>query len=59
MSDHPRYRDAHGRLWEDRDGGPFLITERGPQPTEWISLHGVHHAYGPLTRVDHEEGTDV
>lgn len=52
MSEHPRYRDVHGRVWEDRDGGPFLIIGRDSEPTDWISMQGIRHAYGPLTRIE-------
>ena len=51
---HPRYRDRYGRLWEDRCG-PLLLTPDPDEYPDWVSMLAIHHAYGPLTRVDHEE----
>lgn len=51
---HPRYRDRYGRLWEDR-AGPLLLTPDPDEYPDWVSMLAIHHAYGPLTRVDHEE----
>lgn len=54
MSDtHPRYRDRHGRLWEDRDG-PLLIGPGGPQGTDFCTMLAIQHAYGPLERVEND-----
>ena len=51
---HPRYRDRYGRLWEDR-AGPLLLTPDPDEYPDWVSMLAIQHAYGPLTRVDHEE----
>ena len=60
MSDKPdRYRDADGYVWEDREGFPMLVTPNGPAPTDYMTMQGVRHAYGPLVRIDHEEPSDV
>lgn len=53
MATHPRYRDRHGRLWEDRDG-PLLIGPGGPQGTDYVTMQAIHHAYGPLEPVDND-----
>lgn len=55
MTTHPRYRDRDGYIWEDREGYPMLVTPNGPAPTDFCTMQGVRHAYGPLTRIDHEE----
>lgn len=54
MTTHPRYRDRHGRLWEDRDG-PVLLTPDPDEYPDWVSMQAIHHAYGPLVPVDDEE----
>lgn len=54
MTTRPRYRDRHGRLWEDRDG-PVLLTHDPDEYPDWVSMQAIHHAYGPLERVDHED----
>lgn len=51
MTTHPRYRDRHGRLWEDRDG-PVLLTPDPDEHSDWVSMLAIHHAYGPLEPVD-------
>lgn len=53
ITNHPRYRDRHNRLWEDRDG-PLLIGPGGPQCTDYVTMQAIHHAYGPLTPVDND-----
>lgn len=50
MTTHPRYRDRHGRLWEDRDG-PLLLTPDPDEYPDWVSMQAIHHAYGPLEPV--------
>lgn len=50
MATHPRYRDRHGRLWEDRDG-PVLLTHDPDEYPDWVSMQAIHHAYGPLEPV--------
>lgn len=54
MTAHPRYRDRHGRLWEDREGFPILIGPAGPQHTDFCTTQGIRHAYGPLESVDND-----
>lgn len=54
MTTHPRYRDRHGRLWEDRDG-PVLITHDPDEYPDWITMLAIQHAYGPLVPVDTTE----
>ena len=54
MTTHPRYRDRHGRIWEDRDG-PVLLTHDPDEYPDWVSMQAIHHAYGPLVPVDAEE----
>lgn len=51
MTTHPRYRDRHGRLWEDRDG-PLLLTPDPDEYPDWVSMQAIHHAYGPLVPVN-------
>lgn len=53
-ANHPRYRDRHGRLWEDRDGFPILIGPAGPQKTDFYTTQDIRHAYGPLEPVDND-----
>ena len=50
MTTHPRYRDRHGRLWEDRDG-PVLLAHDPDEYPDWVSMQAIHHAYGPLELV--------
>ena len=50
MATHPRYRDRHGRIWEDRDG-PVLLTHDPDEYPDWVSMQAIHHAYGPLELV--------
>jgi hypothetical protein len=57
MSDLIRYRDADGYIWEDREGYPMLVTRTGPAPTDFCTMQGVLHAYGPLVRIEHDEKT--
>lgn len=52
---HPRYRDRDGYIWEDREGFPMLVTPNGPAPTDYVTMQGVRHAYGPLVRVEQAE----
>ena len=54
MADHPRYRDAHGRVWEDRDG-PVLLAHDPDEYPDWVTMQAIHHAYGPLVPVDTEQ----
>lgn len=54
MNTHPRYRDRHGRLWEDRDG-PVLLTPDPDEYPDWVSMQAIHHAYGPLELVSGSE----
>lgn len=35
MPNTPRFRDAHGRIWEDRDGPVLLTPDPGEYP-DWI-----------------------
>lgn len=52
---HPWYRDRDGYVWEDREGFPMLVTPNGPAPTDYVTMQGVRHAYGPLVRVEQAE----
>lgn len=54
MTTHTRYRDRHGRLWEDRDG-PVLLTPDPDEHSDWVSMLAIHHAYGPLVPVSGTE----
>ena len=57
---HLRFRDADGYVWEDREGYPLLVTPNGPAPTDFCTMQGVRHAYGPLVRINPtEEPTDA
>lgn len=54
MNTHPRYRDRHGRIWEDRDG-PVLLTPDPDEHPDWVSMQAIHHAYGPLELISGSE----
>lgn len=58
MTDHPRYRDRHGRIWEDRDG-PVLLTHDPDEYPDWITMQAIRHAYGPLDPVTVPEPTSL
>lgn len=57
MTAHPRYRDQHGRIWEDRDG-PVLLTHDPDEHPDWGTMQAIHHAYGPLEPVTVPEPTE-